>query len=162
MTTKQEKDSFDPLAWMNEDEVAVEEEPKTEVDNEVEGKVATDEVLSDKNIEELNSAVGAEPVIEGVNSKITLDATLNIQNVTGLYDQFVKQLETQNVIEIDASSVVSIDTATLQLLTVLKQTGINLQKEIVIDFPSDEFVESAELLGLSELLEVDQAAAGFF
>ena len=96
------------------------------------------------------------------DSVITLDATLNIQNVTDLYERLVKQLENKNQIEIDASAVVSIDTATLQLLTVLKQTAIKLHKEVIIDFPSDKFIEAAELLGLSEVLEVDHAAAGFF
>lgn len=156
MTTKQEKDNFDPLAWMNEDEVAVEEEPKADVN------VATDEVVSDENTEEVIVETVEDDVESNDGSKIILDATLNVQNVTDLYDQLVEKVESQSVIEIDASSVVSIDTATLQLLTVLKQTGINLQKEIIIDFPSDKFIESAELLGLAELLEVDQAAAGFF
>jgi hypothetical protein len=44
----------------------------------------------------------------------------------------------------------------------LKRTAINLQKEVSIDFPSDKFIEVANLLGLSEMLDVDQAASGFF
>ena len=96
------------------------------------------------------------------DAKITLDATLNIQNVSKLYEQMRVQLEGKERIEIDASSVSSVDTATLQLLVVLKQTAIKLHKEVIIDFPSDNFIEAADLLGLSEMLEVDQAAAGFF
>ena len=178
MTVKN-SDGFDPLAWMSDDdEVAIDEsEKKSEVETVTDVKSETEDVVAD-DVETTSGTTTAEdeivaetedsiePEIQGVesveDSKITLEATLNIQNVTALYDQLLKQLDTQNTIEIDASSVVSIDTATLQLLTVLKQTCINLQKEIIIDFPSDEFIESAELLGLLELLEVNQAAAGFF
>lgn len=178
MTVK-ESDGFDPLAWMSDDdEVAIEEpenksevEAVTDVKSEAEDVVAADvkaaaETTTVEDVAVVETEDSIEPeiqVAESVeDSKVVLDETLNIQNVTALYDQLLKQLESQNIIEIDASSVVSIDTSTLQLLTVLKQTGINLQKEIIIDFPSDEFIESAELLGLSELLEVNQAAAGFF
>jgi anti-anti-sigma regulatory factor len=182
MTVK-ESDGFDPLAWMNDDdEVAIEEpENKSEVEAVADVKSEAEDVVADSEVAVETTATETTAVEDATivetedskeqeiqaaesdeDSKVTLDATLNIQNVAALYDQFLKKLESQNTIEIDASSVVSIDTATLQLLTVLKQTGINLQKEIVIDFPSDEFIESAELLGLSELLEVNQAAAGFF
>lgn len=183
---------FDPLAWMNDDQVD-QQEPSINSENEVKDKpevnvvkeVATenenteesevhivDEVQTETEITEVdlivtadeNNEVDVEEPVEAIesNSKIILDATLNIQTVSTLYDQFVEMLDTQKIIEIDASSVESIDTASLQLITVFKQAGIKLQKEISIDFPSDKFIEAAEILGLAELLEVDQAAAGFF
>jgi len=143
MAQKDDKDliGFDPLAWMNESE----DEAKTPSE---ENGVA---ITSDNENESLNE--------EG---KLILDATLNIQNVTHLYEQALVLLEGQDKIEIDASSVTAIDTATLQLLIVLKQSAVKLGKEIVFDFPSDKFIDSAELLGLAEMLEIDQAAAGFF
>jgi len=143
MAEKNDKDliGFDPLAWMNESE----DEAKTPSE---EKSVA---ITSDNENESLNE--------EG---KLILDATLNIQNVTHLYEQARVLLEGQDKIEIDASSVTTIDTATLQLLIVLKQSAVKLGKEIVFDFPSDKFIDSAELLGLAEMLEIDQAAAGFF
>ncbi len=168
---------FDPLEWMNDEpEVAVSEvinekieESEVSVVDDVQGETEIVEVeaivAADENTE-LEGEVPIEAIEQdvetGSESKITLDATLNIQTVGALYDQFLKMLDTQNIIEIDASSVESIDTATLQLITVFKQAGIKLQKEISVDFPSDKFVEAAEILGLAELLEVDQAAAGFF
>ncbi len=145
------------------------EESEVHVVDEIQGETETVEVeaivTADENTEiEIEEPVEAieQGVETGNESKITLDATLNIQTVGILYDQFEKMLDTQNTIEIDASSVESIDTASLQLITVFKQAGIKLQKEISIDFPSDKFIEAAEILGLAELLEVDQAAAGFF
>ena len=75
---------------------------------------------------------------------------------------FAKIVAPGNKIDIDASAVTTVDTATLQLLLVLKQTAVKMQKQVTIDFPSERFIEAAELLNLAELLNVDQAAAGFF
>ena len=153
---------FDPLAWMNDDNETDKIEEQTAVEQVAEPVIESSEPVA-------AAEMAAEPAIENMaepeqedDSKLTLDATLNIQNVTDLHERLLVLLERKDKIEIDASAVVSIDTATLQLLIVLKQTAIKLQKEVVFDFPSDKFVESAELLGLAEMLEVDQAAAGFF
>jgi len=96
------------------------------------------------------------------DSSLTLDATHNIQNVSQLYERLLALLESQDSIEIDASEVVTIDTSTLQLLVVLKQEAIKLGKDMSIDFPSDRFIEAATLLGLAEMLNVDQVASGLF
>ncbi len=136
--------NFDPLAWMNN------ASEQTETTQESGNR------MKDMKIDVANEK-GDSP-----ESKVTLDATLNIQNIANLYEHLLNCLEAQNKIEIDASAVNSIDTSTFQVLIVLKQTAIKLQKEVIIDFPSDKFIEAAELLGLSEMLEVDQAAAGFF
>lgn len=135
---------YDPLAWMNDSSAQAD---------------STQEI-SDEN-KNMKKETASEPS-DKPDSKITLDATLNIQNAGNLYEHLLNCLESQDKIEIDASAVSSIDTATLQVIIVLKQTAIKLQKEVIIDFPSDKFIEAAELLGLSEMLEVDQAAAGLF
>lgn len=181
MAVKHEKEltGFDPLAWMDEESNESEEieapEKKTKTDivednqqsiteeveieeESIETKLVETELSADEPV--IEQSEQSEQVVE--DAKITLDATLNIQNVSKLYEQIQTLLNNQEQIEIDASSVISVDTATLQLLIVLKQTAIKLHKEIVIDFPSDNFVEAAELLGLSEMLGVDQSAAGFF
>ncbi len=150
-------------------EIEKTEESEVHVVDEIQGETETVEVEAIVTADE-NTEIEVEEPVEVIEqnveieseSKITLDATLNIQTVGILYDQFEKMFDTQKTIEIDASSVESIDTASLQLITVFKQAGIKLQKEISIDFPSDKFIEAAEILGLAELLEVDQAAAGFF
>lgn len=154
---------FDPLAWMDEsdeNEAKQQTEEQTEIDS-------SEHVEAVNNEMEVMAETSAEATIKNTEladneGKLTLDGTLNIQNVSHLYEQLLALLENQTNIDIDASSVVSIDTATLQLLIVFKQTAIKLGKEVVFDFPSDKFVESAELLGLAEMLEVDQSAAGFF
>lgn len=133
---------FDPLAWM---------------DDESEGN--DNKVIAESSKEQQETAVEAK---EGEDNKIVLEAILNIQNVSSLYEQLKKQLDNKETIEIDASAIEQIDTANLQLLGILKQTAVKLHKEVIFDFPSEKFIESAELLGLSEILEVDQAAAGLF
>ena len=95
-------------------------------------------------------------------SVIKLDSVLNIQNVANLHACLLKALADNTTISLDASAVNVADTASLQLLLILKRTAIKLHKEVVIDFPSDRFIEAADLLGISEMLEVDQAAAGLF
>jgi anti-anti-sigma regulatory factor len=153
---------FDPLAWMNDDNETDKIEEQRAVEQIAEPVIESYEPMATEEL-------AAEPIIENMaepeqadDFKLALDATLNIQNVTDLHEQLLVMLEQNDKIEIDASAVDSIDTATLQLLIVLKQTAIKLQKEIIFDFPSDRFVESAELLGLAEMLEIDRAAAGFF
>lgn len=93
---------------------------------------------------------------------IMLDAVLNIRHINELHESLLKAFETRKTLEIDASAVTSVDTATLQLLTVLKQAAVKSGKQIVFDFPSEKFIDSARLLGLAELLEVEHAASGLF
>ncbi len=109
------------------------------------------------------SAVSPQDVrMSCAESEIKLDSVLNIQNVANLHERLLKAMDNNSKILLDASAVSVADTASLQLLLILKRTAIKLQKEVVIDFPSDRFIEAADLLGISEMLEVDQAAAGLF
>jgi len=165
MAEKNEKDliGFDPLAWMNNEEESnntEKEEPK--IDQQVEQAAQADINESTAPPPDVVNSVVTDTEELVSEAKLTLDATLNIQNVNHLYEQLLQLLEQQDKIEIDASEVASVDTATLQLLIVFKQTAVKLQKEVIFDFPSDKFIEAAELLGLAEMLEIDQAAAGFF
>jgi len=130
---------FDPLAWM---------EGEPEENNQ------KTEIKADDDVAKKEDNAG--------DSQIVLESILNIQNVNKLYEELKNGLDRHNKIEIDASAVEQIDTANLQVLAVLKQTAVKLHKEIIFDFPSDKFLESAELLGLSEILELEHAAAGFF
>jgi anti-anti-sigma regulatory factor len=90
-------------------------------------------------------------------SLIDLDATLTIQNVSKLHEMLKNSLAVYDQIEINASDVSSIDTATLQLLVALKKEAVKLQKQVTIIYPSPRFVESAQLLGLLDVLEVHDA-----
>jgi len=94
---------------------------------------------------------------ESAGSQVDLDATLTIQNVVKLYEKLKDSFAIHDQIEINASDVSSIDTATLQLLVSLKKEAVKQQKQVTIIYPSPRFVESAQLLGLTEVLDVQDA-----
>ena len=172
---------YDPLAWLQEadqessktaDEAkaqtsafadwvgADEDENLAEIDDwdapnrsDETVSLATEQVSSDKTIA-LTTTLSDQPIV--------LASVQTIQNVALLHEKLLHALDTHTSIDIDASAVTTIDTATLQLLVVLKQTAGKQQKQVAIDFPSERFSEAADLLGLSEILAVDKAAAGFF
>ena len=95
---------------------------------------------------------------DDAESMINLDATLTIQNVNKLHQKLKRSYSVHELIEINASQVTSIDTASLQLLVALKKEAANQQKGIVITSPSRRFIESAELLGFLEILDIDALA----
>lgn len=161
---------YDPLAWLqaSQDELASD------------SAIAAEEPVIDVVVEE--DSLPEAPLLEAIEdiqldtdesvfdcahesedkTVVVLDSVLNIQNVSQLHQRLLGLLNDNSVIDIDASAVSMIDTASLQLLLVLKQTAGSLQKNVTIDFPSDRFMEAAELLGVTELLGVDQPASGFF
>ncbi len=152
----------DPLAWMEEgDEEQVDENNTDQV---VPSKNLLEKDAQESSIEEhtQEAVQQEEPNAEPEEGLVMLDSSLTIQNVEKLYEQLTEQLEKKVKVEVDASNVNSIDTSSLQCLIVLKQSAMKNGKELSIDFPTEKFIEAAELLGLSDLLEVDQAAAGFF
>ncbi|WP_340121232.1 STAS domain-containing protein [Methylobacter svalbardensis] len=103
----------------------------------------------------MQGAVADEFVSAGMDEGICdLDATLTIQHVVKLHEKLKNLLAMHDEIEINASDVSSIDTATLQLLVSLKKDAVKLQKRVTIIYPSPRFVESAQLLGLLDVLDV--------
>lgn len=173
MTTESNENliGYDPLAWMSEDEETSSAEPESD-DVAVESANTTNtkeawvsEELEPEEAVIDETALGSKPetdTIEHTKPEIMLDATLNIQGVSELHDKFLKTLQDHSVIEIDASAVKMADTASFQLLLVLKQEAIKQQKEVNFEFPSDKFIDSAKLLGIYEMLGLDQASSGFF
>lgn len=165
---------YDPLAWLHESGETNEEVPSLPAEFAAEDDVTQDGAEVDVVPElgmvdssEVDKDVLTEQAVEliapsGQALQIVLDSVQTIQNVTQLYERLLHALDEHNKIDIDASAVTMTDTATLQLLLVLKQTAVRMQKEVSIDFPSEKFIETAEQLGLAEMLNVDQAAAGFF
>ncbi len=114
-----------------------------------------DEVDSAPTVDDLGDADAEDTASEETDgSLIDLDATLTIQNVVKLHEKLKNSLAVHDEIEINASDVSSIDTATLQLLVSLKKDAGKLQKKVSIIYPSPRFVESAQLLGLLDVLEV--------
>jgi anti-anti-sigma regulatory factor len=103
---------------------------------------------------------GFEPDAESpaAESVIHLNANLTIQNVVKLHEILKNSYSVHDSIEIDASQVATIDTATLQLLAALKKEAIKQQKSVAMTAPSRRFIESAALLGLLELFEIEAFA----
>ena len=167
---------YDPLAWMHE--LQAQQTLSGSEDNMVAGNIETAMDLSStvSNTQSVNnsastpeedpellSVAAAETQISSEQAQqIVLEPVQNIQNVGKLYGLVLQALNQSEKIDIDASCVNMIDTASLQLLLVLKRTAIKQHKQVSIDFPSDKFIDAANLLGLSEMLDVDQAASGFF
>lgn len=106
--------------------------------------------------EELLDEPDTQDVIESV---IHLDSSLTIQNIVKLYEKLKQSYSVNNTLEINASHVSSIDTATLQLLVALKKDAVEQQKQVILVEPSPRFIESAKLLGLLEILNIDAGGA---
>jgi anti-anti-sigma regulatory factor len=105
---------------------------------------------------ETGSALPEAPLLDEVaESTINLEANLTIQHVVQLYEKLKKSYDANNSIEINAAQVSSIDTSTLQLLVALKKNAVKQQKEVIFVAPSRRFIESAELLGLLDILDLD-------
>jgi anti-anti-sigma regulatory factor len=185
MATSDKKNlmGYDPLAWMGENtEDLVIENLVMAAEAEEELLVVSDsdmcqddavalsdsandhEFLEPDNSEiEMNTVadipddlVSDAPEMEAaVESIINLDAILTIQHVVKLHEKLKQSYAANNTVEINASQVSSIDTASLQLLVALKQNANKQQKAIVFSSPSMRFIESAELLGLLDILDID-------
>lgn len=105
---------------------------------------------------ETGSALTEAPLLDEVaESTINLEANLTIQHVVQLYEKLKKSYDANNSIEINAAQVSSIDTSTLQLLVALKKNAVKQQKEVIFVAPSRRFIESAGLLGLLDILDLD-------
>lgn len=117
-----------------------------------------DSVLVEETVNDYAGAVAVaeEPLSEETEEGMcNLDSTLTIQNVVKLHEKLKNLVAVHDQIEINASDVSSIDTATLQLLVSLKKDADKLNKKVTIIYPSPRFVESAKLLGLLDVLAVD-------
>ena len=105
---------------------------------------------------ETRSGLPEDPLLdEAAEPTINLDANLTIQHVVQLYEKLKKSYDANNSIEINAAQVSSIDTSTLQLLVALKKNAVKQQKEVIFVAPSRRFIESAGLLGLLDILDLD-------
>jgi anti-anti-sigma regulatory factor len=146
---------YDPLAWMDEDTDEITDQP---VEDQIMSDDGTEEQLGIPNDDAISISQNLE---EGdtenvaIDSIINLEATLTIQKVFKLHEILKNSLSANNTIVINAANVVSIDTATLQLFVALRKIAVKLQKEIIFASPSPRFIESAKLLGLLEILDVN-------
>jgi anti-anti-sigma factor len=146
---------YEPLAWMDEDTGEIKDQP---VEDQIMPDDGTEEQLGIPNDDAISVNLNLE---EGdtenvaIGSIINLEATLTIQKVLKLHEKLKNSLAANNTIVINAADVASLDTATLQLFVALMKTAVKLQKEIIFASPSRRFIESAKLLGLLEILDVN-------
>ncbi|TRW94346.1 STAS domain-containing protein [Candidatus Methylobacter oryzae] len=180
MATSEENSliGYDPLAWMDDDTEKNEDhfladDLADNIDEIVSPNISEEDELGtieaensgyDGLVEEASPSIDSHDIEEEADdegwaseeesSQIDLDATLSIQNVVKLHEKLKNLLAVHDEIEINASDVSSIDTATLQLLVSLKKDSVKLQKKVTIIYPSPRFVESTRLLGLLDVLEV--------
>jgi anti-anti-sigma regulatory factor len=142
-----------------ESEIAIDDEAvspsETETGNEIletEGSEINMNTIAISPEEDVSDLAVSEDVID---STITLDANLTIQHVVKLHEQLKNAYGVHSAIQINASHVSSIDTATIQLLVALKKDAIKQSKTVAFAEPSQRFIESLELLGLLEVLEIE-------
>jgi ABC-type transporter Mla MlaB component len=124
------------------------------VDISIETQDSTSDV--DTNIIDMIIEEEAQVEIDSIDPIVRLNSDATIKSIEELYQQLKRVVDFHDVIEINAVEVTTIDTATLQLLVSLKKEEKRLNKTIHILSPSSRFLESARLLGLSNVLELDE------
>ncbi|MDI1230473.1 MAG: STAS domain-containing protein [Methylobacter sp.] len=147
------EDAEEGMALATEQDKVMIDETESASDSAIMAEAVADDCM-DAGGRATQGAVAENFSPEEPDSQIDLDATLTIQNVAKLHEQLKNILAVHDEIEINASDVSSIDTATLQLLVSLKKNADKLQKKVTIIYPSPRFVESAQLLGLLDVLDV--------
>lgn len=146
--------------WIESDSVEDEQEEFGDTNHQLESSTTARKKTvqgSVNSVEESDAGSGSPN-----GAVLLLDSVLTIDYAHCLLQQLTQRLASQDTIEIDASAVMTVDTAILQLLVAVKQACIKEGIQLVIDFPSEKFIESAKLLGFSGVLGVEHAAAGFF
>ena len=142
----------------SEDDCQIDIDIQTNDDNTIDISIDTQDSPSDDDINMIDMIIQEETQIEinNIDPIVRLSSDATIKGIEELYQQFKRVLDFHDIIEVNAVEVTTIDTATLQLLVSLKKEENRLNKTIHILSPSSRFLESARLLGLSNVLELDE------
>jgi ABC-type transporter Mla MlaB component len=142
----------------SDDDCQIDIDIQTNDDNTIDISIDTQDSPSDDDINMIDMIIQEETQIEinNIDPIVRLNSDATIKSIEELYQQFKRALDFHDIIEINAVEVTTIDTATLQLLVSLKNEEKRLKKTIHILSPSSRFLESARLLGLSNVLELDE------
>ena len=142
----------------SDDDCQIDIDIQTNDDNTIDISIDTQDSPSDDDINMIDMIIQEETQIEinNIDPIVRLNSDATIKGIEELYQQFKRVLDFHDIIEINAVEVTTIDTATLQLLVSLKNEEKRLKKTIHILSPSSRFLESARLLGLSNVLELDE------
>ena len=142
----------------SDDDCQIDIDIQTNDDNTIDISIDTQDSPSDDDINMIDMIIQEETQIEinNIDPIVRLNSDATIKGIEELYQQFKRVLDFHDIIEINAVEVTTIDTATLQLLVSLKNEEKRLKKTIHILSPSSRFLESARLLGLGNVLELDE------
>ena len=142
----------------SDDDCQIDIDIQTNNDNTIDISIDTQDSPSDDDINMIDMIIQEETQIEinNIDPIVRLNSDATIKGIEELYQQFKRVLDFHDIIEVNAVEVTTIDTATLQLLVSLKKEEKRLNKTIHILSPSSRFLESARLLGLSNVLELDE------
>ena len=142
----------------SDDDCQIDIDIQTNDDNTIDISIDTQDSPSDDDINMIDMIIQEETQIEinNIDPIVRLNSDATIKGIEELYQQFKRVLDFHDIIEVNAVEVTTIDTATLQLLVSLKKEENRLNKTIHILSPSSRFLESARLLGLSNVLELDE------
>jgi len=142
----------------SDDDCQIDIDIQTNNDNTIDISIDTQDSPSDDDINMIDMIIQEETQIEinNIDPIVRLSSDATIKGIEELYQQFKRVLDFHDIIEVNAVEVTTIDTATLQLLVSLKKEEKRLNQTIHILSPSSRFLESARLLGLSNVLELDE------
>ena len=142
----------------SEDDCQIDIDIQKNDDDSVDISIDTQDSTSDvdTNIIDMIIEEEAQVEIDSIDPIVRLNSDATIKSIEALYQQLKRVLDFHDIIEINAVEVTTIDTATLQLLVSLKKEEKRLNKTIHILSPSSRFLESARLLGLSNVLDLEE------
>ena len=142
----------------SDDDCQIDIDIQTNDDNTIDISIDTQDSPSDDDINMIDMIIQEETQIEinNIDPIVRLNSDATIKSIEELYQQFKRALDFHDIIEVNAVEVTTIDTATLQLLVSLKKEEKRLNKTIHILSPSSRFLESARLVGLSHVLDLEE------
>jgi ABC-type transporter Mla MlaB component len=91
---------------------------------------------------------------KGRNSSVRAPQRLTVENAADVLDEIQQFAADKDLVQMDLSPIVSIDTAGLQLLTVVRHDLQRSGKSIALSGAPDCVVEAARLLGVEHQLEL--------
>ena len=138
----------DPLAWLKDD---------TEEEKIVEEAISTPEPEKKATKKSKSKSQPVETEADNDEKVFEFKSIQDISVVAGLHEQLKKLFSHKKVI-MDVSNIERIDTASLQVLyAFIEEVKVN-DVEIAWRSPSEAMITSVRLLGMEEVLQLDNVA----
>jgi anti-anti-sigma regulatory factor len=158
MSKKKPVMSHDPLAGLGEAVTQVAGSDVAAVTGMTEEAIAAN--AESPTPENENRSPAATGEADAKSATVALDASLTIAETAALQEIILAHFRSMTPLCLDASEVEMIDTAGLQLVATAYKTASEKGLEFRIHDPSQKFVQSANQIGLGELLGIQGPAAG--